>query len=195
MVWLRRHVARFGWFRRNAKVVLQVQDARDGPWRDANARDLAEWEDEQERERKRSHSNGFFPIGVRVNVNQRSGFHKGARGVVQFQEPNEGRIWVLRDGADGPVFYYGYELDYDSQTLTRPVQTTLTVPGGDTARLWWIAIGELRVKGDEALQWCEDNGVDGYLMIAPHYDPDDRRISLAGFKNEGDALLFYTRFR
>ena len=169
MVWLRRHVARFGWFRRNAKVVLQIQDARDGPWRDANARDLAEWEDEQERERQRARSNGFFPIGVRVNVNQRSGFHKGARGVVQFQEPNEG--------------------------LTRPVQTALTVPGGDTARLWWIAIGELRVKGDEALQWCEDNGVDGYLMIAPHYDPDDRRISLAGFKNEGDALLFYTRFR
>jgi hypothetical protein len=195
MVWLRRHVARFSfWNRRDAKVYLQIQDSREGQWRDANARDLAEWESEQERERLRANSNGFFPIGIRVKVNQQSGFHKGARGFVQFQEPSEGRVWVVRDGDSGPKFFWGYELDYDEHAFTAPQQATLTVQGG-TARMWWIAIGELRVKGDVATQWCDENGIETRMLLAPHYDPGYSTIHLAGFDNADDASLFYLRFR
>lgn len=48
--------------------------------------------------------------GDRVRVNDRSGFSKGSKGTVEFVEPVE-RIWVLRDGASSPVFFYDYELD------------------------------------------------------------------------------------
>jgi hypothetical protein len=50
------------------------------------------------------------PIGTRVIVNQSSGFHKGARGVVKFQEPL-GRVWVERDNSGSDMWFYPYELD------------------------------------------------------------------------------------
>ena len=53
-----------------------------------------------------------FVRGDRVSVNSSSGFHQGARGVVEFVEPS-GKVWVLRDGASGPVFFYPKELDKD----------------------------------------------------------------------------------
>ncbi len=52
----------------------------------------------------------IFKRGDRVLVNQTSGFNKGAEGIVEFVEPN-GRIWVLRDGSSGPVYFYPTELD------------------------------------------------------------------------------------
>lgn len=53
-----------------------------------------------------------FEPGTRVRANQTAGFHRGAEGTVQFQEPGSHfRVWVLRDKADSPVFYYPDELD------------------------------------------------------------------------------------
>lgn len=51
-----------------------------------------------------------FKRGDRVEVNQHSGFNKGAKGVVEFVEPS-GKVWVLRDGAGSEVFFYPEELD------------------------------------------------------------------------------------
>lgn len=51
-------------------------------------------------------------VGQRVRVNDGSGFHRGAFGRVEFQEPtHEGRVWVLRDGALTPAYFYPRELD------------------------------------------------------------------------------------
>ena len=52
-----------------------------------------------------------FKRGDRVKVKQTAGFHKGASGVVEFVEPSGEKIWVTRDGASRPVFYYGEELE------------------------------------------------------------------------------------
>lgn len=51
-----------------------------------------------------------FKRGDRVQANLYAGFHKGAKGVVQYVEPS-GKIWVLRDGASSDVFYHSVELD------------------------------------------------------------------------------------
>lgn len=50
-------------------------------------------------------------VGDRVQVNSMAGFHKGARGVVQFVEPSYDNVWVLRDGASSPVSYHPSELN------------------------------------------------------------------------------------
>ena len=54
-------------------------------------------------------------IGDLVKANNDAGFHKGAEGVVQFVEPfadyDKAKVWVLRNGSSGPVFYLPYELD------------------------------------------------------------------------------------
>ena len=54
--------------------------------------------------------------GDKVLVNQQSGFHKGARGVAVFVEPlaqyyQRGQVWVLREHAASPVWFFVYELD------------------------------------------------------------------------------------
>ncbi len=51
-----------------------------------------------------------FKRGDRVQANEQAGFHKGAKGTVQYVEPS-GKIWVLKDGASSDVFYYPDELD------------------------------------------------------------------------------------
>lgn len=57
-----------------------------------------------------------FEVGQRVHVNDGSGFHRGAFGRVEFQEPtHEGRVWVLRDGASAPVYFYPRELELESE--------------------------------------------------------------------------------
>jgi hypothetical protein len=57
-----------------------------------------------------------FEVGQRVVSMNNSGFHKGAHGVVQFQEFTfQARVWVLRDGASQPVFFYPYELELESE--------------------------------------------------------------------------------
>lgn len=57
-----------------------------------------------------------FEVGQRVVSLGTSGFHQGAHGVVQFQEPNfQGRVWVLRDGSGQPVFFYPHELELESE--------------------------------------------------------------------------------
>lgn len=53
-----------------------------------------------------------FKRGDRVLINQTSGFSKGHKGVIEFVEPTiQGRIWVLRDGASDPAYFYPSELD------------------------------------------------------------------------------------
>ncbi|WP_373034090.1 hypothetical protein [Sulfurovum sp.] len=52
-----------------------------------------------------------FKIGDKVRANQEAGFNRGATGVVKYVEPTGDKIWVLRDGASGDVFYFHYELD------------------------------------------------------------------------------------
>lgn len=53
-----------------------------------------------------------FETGQRIIVAPHAGFHRGARGVVEFHAP-DGRVWVLRDGAGSCVFYYPHELIAD----------------------------------------------------------------------------------
>lgn len=53
-----------------------------------------------------------FVRGDRVFATHKAGFHKGAHGVVEFVEPT-GKVWVLRDGASGPVYYMPDELDHE----------------------------------------------------------------------------------
>lgn len=55
--------------------------------------------------------NNKFKIGDKVLANQKAGFNRGAVGVVKYVEPTGDKIWVLRDGASGDVFYFHYELD------------------------------------------------------------------------------------
>ena len=61
-------------------------------------------------------------IGDRVIVNQTSGFHKGATGVVSFVEPQarlgeqDGRVWVFRDGSNRDVYFHLRELDIQGPT-------------------------------------------------------------------------------
>lgn len=56
-----------------------------------------------------------FEVGQRVVSLGTSGFHKGAHGVVQFQEFTfQARVWVLRDGASQPCFFYPHELELES---------------------------------------------------------------------------------
>lgn len=55
-----------------------------------------------------------FQVGDRVKV--KSGFNVGAVGTVEFVEPrakmfDNGQVWVKRVHADGPCFYYHYELE------------------------------------------------------------------------------------
>lgn len=53
-----------------------------------------------------------FEKGARVQAKADAGFHQGAIGTVEFQEPGGlFRVWVLRDGTSGPSFYYPDELD------------------------------------------------------------------------------------
>jgi hypothetical protein len=52
-----------------------------------------------------------FQRGDRVRATSQAGFHRGATGIVEFQEPNQERCWVLRDGAGSPVWYHSYELE------------------------------------------------------------------------------------
>lgn len=52
-----------------------------------------------------------YKRGDRVRVTQRSGFNRGAVGVVEFQEPNDTRCWVIRDGAGSPCWFTNHELE------------------------------------------------------------------------------------
>lgn len=63
----------------------------------------------------------YFSRGMRVLINENSGFSKGARGVVVFVEP-AGKIWVHRDGSSSPCFFMPYELTLDdSESPAHPV--------------------------------------------------------------------------
>lgn len=52
-----------------------------------------------------------FIAGLRVQVNQSSGFSRGSKGVIQFVEPDGERVWVLRDGSGNPMYFSPSELD------------------------------------------------------------------------------------
>ena len=49
-------------------------------------------------------------VGDRVLVKQTAGFHKGAKGVIQYIEPS-GKCWVRRDHASSDVWYAPEELE------------------------------------------------------------------------------------
>ena len=51
-----------------------------------------------------------FKIGDRVQATQNAGFHKGAKGVINYIEPS-GKCWVRRDHASTDVFYEQDELE------------------------------------------------------------------------------------
>lgn len=60
-----------------------------------------------------------FDVGQRVIVAPHAGFHRGARGAVEFHAP-DGRVWVMRDGASSCVFYYPHELIKDPSYEVTP---------------------------------------------------------------------------
>jgi len=78
------------------------------PWRRAKHKDVIALELEQSREREANRHPRLLPPGTRVKSN---GFNRGAIGTVVFQEPAGGKVWVLRDGADGPCYFWNPELD------------------------------------------------------------------------------------
>lgn len=53
-----------------------------------------------------------FKRGDRVYAGPNAGFNRGAEGTVEFVEPGGERIWVLRDGSSGPVYYAPHELEF-----------------------------------------------------------------------------------
>jgi len=55
-------------------------------------------------------SEATFNPGERVRANQTSGFHRGAKGTVSYQEPHGGKVWVRRDGASADCFFMPGEL-------------------------------------------------------------------------------------
>lgn len=61
----------------------------------------------------------YFGVGQRIIVAPHAGFHKGARGAVEFHA-SDGRVWVKRDGASSCVFYYPHELIKDPAYEVRP---------------------------------------------------------------------------
>lgn len=118
-----RHVMR-GWLFKRA--VLQVADNEVyhegngiyrlyGPWRDATAADLAKLREIKRNEEALVRSDKRFLQGQRVKAT-RGNFHQNAEGVVVFQEPHGGRVWVQRDGTDSPVYYYAIELEHWFET-------------------------------------------------------------------------------
>lgn len=52
-----------------------------------------------------------FKKGDAVYVNKTASFYRGWHGVVEFVEPNEGRVWILREGTQTPTAYNKHELD------------------------------------------------------------------------------------
>lgn len=53
-----------------------------------------------------------FKRGDRVYAGLNARFHRGAKGTVEFVEPGGGKVWVLRDGSNGPVYYAPAELEF-----------------------------------------------------------------------------------
>lgn len=51
-----------------------------------------------------------FKRGDRVRV-KRHGWNPGATGTIEFQEPNGNRCWMVRDRADGPLYWMNHELE------------------------------------------------------------------------------------
>lgn len=77
-----------------------------------NGKRIADLEDEFMKLSRRLHElenpPHVFCVGDRVV--SIAGFHKGAMGVVKYIEPNGQKIWVLRDGSNGDVWYSPREL-------------------------------------------------------------------------------------
>ncbi len=117
-----RHVVKWGLFR--DRVILQVADSgvypthlpnRDvyalhSPWRDATDEDLRQIEADKAYENSLNFCETRIAAGSRVKVRSNS-FNSGAEGVVVFQEPAGGRVWVWRDGSGGPCYYWNHELE------------------------------------------------------------------------------------
>lgn len=55
-----------------------------------------------------------FERGVRVLVRNTAGFHRGAKGIIEFVEPN-GTVWVVRDGSNTPCWYKQEELQFEDE--------------------------------------------------------------------------------
>ena len=109
MVWMTRYVERRSFFTK--RICLQVQDRHDSKWRWANAKDVQTLDENQKYKWSLNSCDRIIPVGTRVRANSRAGFHRGAEGSVVFQEPAGGKLWVQRDGAMGPCYYWNDELD------------------------------------------------------------------------------------
>lgn len=57
--------------------------------------------------------------GTRVVINNNSGFSKGSKGTVEYQDPT-GRIWVRRDGASNAAFFHRNEIDVLEENHANP---------------------------------------------------------------------------
>jgi hypothetical protein len=82
------------------------------PWRKARPEDLVVLTMAKEREFQNRFSPKRFGKNRRV-IASRSSFAQNSRGVVEFQEPLGGRVWVRRDGSSSPSWFYADELDYE----------------------------------------------------------------------------------
>jgi hypothetical protein len=110
-----RLVERRTWYGRRV-VTTEVALTLGNGWREVLPSDLPKIEALKEAQRKREHSNIGFNRGDIVRANQYAGFHQGAEGVVMYQEPNGGRVWVRRVGTDADVFYWTDEIDLIRKT-------------------------------------------------------------------------------
>ena len=55
-----------------------------------------------------------YERGQRVVVQPHAGFHRGARGEVQYHA-SDGRVWIRRDGSSSDVWYMPHELAAEEQ--------------------------------------------------------------------------------
>ncbi len=188
-------VVRRNWFGKT-QVILQVRYYYGGPWRDATAADLKALDETKARQFQADHSNGFFPIGARVMMNSRTGFSSGGWGTVVFQEPSQGRVWVLREGAQEPVYFYGYELSFSRSVFSAPEQKSLYP---DRTDWWWIAVGEGRLDAEEAQSWVDANIPDprSRALVLTRDSPEatEHFTHMVGFARQEDATLFYLSWK
>lgn len=79
------------------------------PFRKATAADLCVLAGTDKGNFHRNFHDRKLSVGTRVRV-KNGKFSGGALGTVVFQEPAGGRVWVERDGAGSPVYYWNDEL-------------------------------------------------------------------------------------
>jgi hypothetical protein len=178
-------------------------------WRNATAADLREKEERERRSAIYWSNSPFFPRGIRITVRQSAGFNRGAKGVVEYQLPGNGKVFVLRDGASDAIFYHGSELMVDER-LTGPLKCYRTIDNrpdiGGRGESWtWFVLGYNRFKDTAVRTWCERSIGEKDFFVEVVRDREHDPVSgtvvehhyahAVGFKNDEDATLFYLAHR